>query len=205
MNHLENVCQWSCVAGSVRREKAMVGDIEIVILPNASSAVLNRLDVLLNMGVVKQALYGDKQQVRWGQTYRGMVYQSMLVEVFLCDMHNRGYQQWLRTGGRNKNTYVMSRLKDCKSPVRFSGGYGWHVSYESKHPDFNFELGYARLGKLHIPDEFTLYHLLGMKPIMPQYRDTNAYRVSLEPWVYCPDADELVAMYVPELKQKRMF
>jgi len=205
MNHLENVCRWHCVAGSIRREKAVVGDVEIVILPNTLSAVLNRLDILLEMGVVDKALYGEKKQSRWGDTYRGMIYQGQLVEVFICDEHNRGYVQWLRTGAGEKNTYVMSRMKACKSPVRFSGGYGWHVSYDSKHPAFNFERGYARLAKLHIPDEETLYHLLRMPVVPPKFRETKTYQEWLWSWVYCPDAEKLVEMYVPELKQGRLF
>lgn len=203
--HVDDVMAWHCVAGSIRRETATVGDIEIVVRPQLTVAFLNRLDVLVDSGVIRKAVYGKTRAHRWGEHYRGMVYRGKLVEVFLCDENNQGFIQWLRTGDGLKNTYVMSCLKQCSAPVRFDGGYGWHVSYTKSHADYDSGKGYAKLGKLIIPDEFTMYMLLGMKPIVPQHRVTTVYRKHLEPWVKCPEADVLEAMTVPVLKQKRLF
>jgi hypothetical protein len=182
-----------------------VGDIEIVIEPVVLSALLNRLDVLLEMGVIKQAPYGKLNSVRWGEKLRGCLYQDVKVEVFICDEHNRGYLLWLRTGDGNKNAYVMQRLKHCHAPVRFHEGYGWHVSYDSKHSYFDQILGYAKLGKLIIPDEFTMYYLLGMQPIPAKRRNEKTYRTHLGHWVDCPSAEELREISIPKLTQKRLF
>lgn len=203
--HLDDVTAWHCVAGSVRREKSMVNDIEIVVRPANKSALLNRLDVLVHSSVIEKARYGKQMTHRWGEFYRGMRYQGVLIEVFICDEHNQGYIQWLRTGEGVKNTYVMNRLIACHAPVRFNAGYGWHVSYDKKHANYDAELGYAKLGKLIIPNEYTLYFLLGMEPILPKFRTEKVYRRHLDKWVYCPDADVLEGLYVPELKQKRLF
>lgn len=203
--HMDDVIAWRCIAGSVRREKALVNDIEIVMRPNHLPTLLNRLDVLLDAGTIEKAVYGKKQTHRWGESYRGLMYQGMLIEVFICDVHNQGYIQWLRTGSGDKNTYVMQRLKHCHAPVRFSGGYGWHVSYDKKHRNYDAVLEYAKLGKLNLADEYTMYFVLGMEPIDPKRREIKTYRRYLEPWVSCQNADVLQALYVPELKQQKMF
>jgi len=194
------------IAGSIRRKKAMVGDIEIVVKceDDAQYQMWAVVDSLVNQGRVEKAEYGFKRSHRWGDRYRGMVYRDMLVEVFRADAHNWGYQLWLRTGGGEKNRYVMNRMKACQSPVRFADGYAWWVDYDSKHPNFDFDKGYARKGKLSVPDEATLYKLLGIHQVIePERRSVRVYQGFLHNWVYCPSAGELRSMLVDEDRPPR--
>jgi hypothetical protein len=175
----KDVTVYTCIAGSIRRKKESVGDIEIVVEPTTKAALLNRLDVMLANKTIKKAEYGEGSY-RWGENYRGLMFMKARIEVFCCDGDNRGYITWLRTGSAEKNTYVMTRLKEAKYPVRFADGYVWHVSYDKNHPMFDFEAGYAQLNKLSVPDEGVLYALLGMNMMPATQREEVFYRPFLE-------------------------
>lgn len=205
MSHLDGMLAYSCIAGSIRRGRALVGDAEVVIEPHNLSALWVRVDGLVNQGIIAKADYGAGQ-TRWGQAYRGVMYQGVKIELFVCDENNRGYITWLRTGAGQKNTYVMSQLKKHHSIIRMSGGYVWHVSYDKSHPAYKSADEFAKLGKLIVPDEFTLYWLLGMSPVEPAKREERAYRHALERGVYTPSVDEIQGIYSdPEPKQLSMF
>lgn len=204
MERLAGLLEYQCIAGSIRRGKPMVGDAEVVIEPKNLSAVWNRVEGLLNQGIISQADYGAGA-VRWGKTYRGLLYRGVKIELFVCDENNRGYVTWLRTGASQKNTYVMTRLKEHQSAVRMHGGYVWHVSYQKSVTGYSKDLGYAKLGKLIVPDEYTLYWLLGMDVVEPRLREELAYRSALERWVNTPSGDLLEALYVSEPKQMSLF
>ena len=195
LEYVRDVSAYACIAGSIRRKKETVGDIEIVIEPTSKAALLNRLDVMLNMGTIDQALYGEKEVPRWGDTYRGLLFMGWKIEIFTCDADNRGYITWLRTGSSDKNQYVVTKMKTGKYPVRFADGYAWHVSYDRKHPMFDVEAGYAKLNKLRVPDEVTVYHLLGM-PMMPvTQREEQFYAHYLEKGMKAPGEMDLKLMY----------
>ena len=176
------------IAGSIRRKKPSIGDIEIVCLPENRIELLNRLDMLEQDGTIKKALYGDKS--RWGDRLRGCIFQRMQVEVTIADKDNFGYQLWLRTGPGDKNKFVMTQMIIHKPPVRFGDGYAWHVKY-----DEDVAGGFRQLAKLHIPDEWKLYHILGMREILPWERTEQAYRRQIGRSIRHLPQDEIKAMY----------
>lgn len=195
LEYIRDVSAYSCIAGSIRRKKATVGDIEIVVEPTSKAALLNRLDVMLNMGTIEQALYGEKEFPRWGDTYRGLLFMGWKIEVFTCDADNRGYITWLRTGSADKNQFVVTKMKQQKYPVRFADGYAWHVSYDRNHPMFDVDAGYAKLNRLRVPDEMTVYHLLGL-PMMPvTQREASFYAVYLDKGMKSPTDFDLKQIY----------
>lgn len=206
MEYVRGVCIFAEIAGSVRRQKTSVSDIDIVLEPHNTAAIWNRIDNMLNSGTIKKAVYGDGK-FRWGENLRGVQFMGMKVEIHLCTPENRGYAYWLWTGEGDKNQYVMRQLIKHQSPIRFQDGFGWHVSYDQSHPQYNRGLGYAKIAKLNIPDEQSLYDLLGMPFIAPKNRNEITYRRYLERAINCPPAESIALRYaeIQPAKQGKLF
>lgn len=166
---LKPYCEEISIAGSVRREKDTIGDIELVALPGAN--LLTEMDKMIASGVFTKADYGGS--TRWGSTYRGVLYQGVKCEVFLYDEHNRGYIQWLRTGPGDANTQIMVELGRKRAPYRFIGGYCYYAKRWSKDEKDNW-FGEDR-ALIPVPDEKTLFTLLGMKYLEPEARTAERY------------------------------
>lgn len=196
IGRIQDVAAETHVVGSISRKVPTVGDIEIVVLPLRQPDFWNRIDVLLHMGSIQRAIYPDGTH-RWGDSYRGLMYAGHRIELFTCDAHNRGYITWLRTGPRDANVYVMSVLSRHKSQVRFEQGSGWEVTYEGDETIY--------LKRLSIPDEWTLFQLLGMPLIRADIRSQTVYARYLARGVNCPQ--HLSQYYAPldEPQQKRLF
>lgn len=190
LKHIEDVPGHYLLAGSIRRKRETVGDVEIVCLPDSRVGLLARLDRLEHESIVEKAIYGGN--TRWGDKLRGMVYRTMQVEVVIADSDNFGYQLWLRTGPGDKNRFVMSQMKYQRTPIRFDGGYGWHVEYIGS----SYE--YRKLHKLAIPDEWTLYHVLGMPEIQPWDRTELAYRRYIGRRIRPLPVEETEALYADD-------
>jgi len=161
-------CQKVSIAGSARRAKALVNDIEIVAQP-LGGALWWMLDELVSKGVIQKALYGDLSPThRWnGKKYRGLVYKNRRIEVFCADEHNYGYQLWLRTGPDNltdrANTFVVTQIK-YRAPFRLFEG---RVMFGSR--------------QLSIASEFDWFALLGLEFIHPEKRTESAYKALMKP------------------------
>jgi DNA polymerase/3'-5' exonuclease PolX len=150
------------ICGSIRRKRPQVGDIEIVALPEDRRVLLARLDRLVADGTFSKAQYGDNLAHRWGDTYRGLMFESMKVEVFCATPENIGFIRWLRTGPGDANTHVMTRMGQTNWPVRFRQGYAWHD-----------EGGQSR--KLDASTEELIFSYLGLNFIKPEDRALPAY------------------------------
>lgn len=180
-------CTYVNIAGSLRRRKETVGDIEIV--ARANPTLLPFLDGLVSRGEAAKAVYSDGRN-RWGNTYRGLDYQGMKCEIFLADKDNVGYQTWLRTGPGDANTYVMKFCSWKKSPYRAASGYWWHGDT-----------------KLSISTERQLFDMLGMRWLEPHERTEDAYMLMLEvrshKWGAMPPIAEVEP--VEEVVQPKLF
>jgi DNA polymerase/3'-5' exonuclease PolX len=164
MGLVDGTCSKIAVAGSTRRGKAMVNDVEIVAMPNGN-ALWDKLDSMVQKVVITKALYGDSSPTpRWnGKKHRGMIYKNRRIEVFCADENNWGYIYWLRTGPDNDtdraNTMVATQLKWANPyGIRLSEGV---ISWGSR--------------QLSIPDEHAWFQLLGLDFIPPNKRTTTAY------------------------------
>lgn len=157
------------IAGSIRRQKPDVGDIELVAL--ADDRLLKLTDQLLADGVVTKADYGGV--TRWGLRFRGMLYQGVKCELFIYDHNNRGFQTWLRSGPGDKNTRVMIELGKQKAPYRFKDGYCWYSRHWMKNSRDEWDADDKVL--IPCPDEATVYRLLGMPFIDPPQRTEDRY------------------------------
>lgn len=153
-------CERIEIAGSIRRGEPMVGDVEIVAI--AKDSLLPFTDDLVQRGIGAKALYGEKNTTRWGGKYRGVQYQGMKCELFIAEPDNYGATLWLRTGGGDKNKFVMQHLIRTNAPVRTSEGY-WHY----------------KGALVPTPEEQDVYDLLGLPFIPPAERTEQRYRALL--------------------------
>lgn len=186
-------------AGSFRRGKDTIGDVEVVIRAESAEPVLIRADDLINQRVITKATYGTTASHRWGDTYRGCLYQGVVFEIFLATKHNWGNTLWLRTGPGDGNQYVMQQLIKHRWPVRFKDGQLHHVQY---HGDGD---NYETVAALNVPDEFTFFTLIGMPYIVPSERDINRYRQYLGTTKHMPDVAYIRSLYRNEPRQLKLF
>lgn len=141
------------IAGSVRRGRSRPKDIEIVALPRQS--LLFWIDQLVRRQKLRKALYTDGRH-RWGEKYRGIEFHGMTVELYLARPDNWGYIFWMRTGPGAANQFVMAQK--MRSPFTVKDGT-WYWGDK----------------KLAIPDEHTLFKLLGLPYIRPDNRSQANY------------------------------
>lgn len=198
---LESCCTKIEIAGSLRREKETVGDIEIVCQPHNMPGLRNTLDTLVAEGTITKKLYrhADKNKKvtylpRWGDKLKCFVLADVTVELHIGDSHNFGYLYWLCTGPSDGNTFVMSKMAAEKSAIRFDKGYGWLCDYAGNTPVYQH--------KLHLPDEETLFKCLGMGFIRPLWRSEGVYKAE---WQGALPKYRLDEFRVREPRQQKLF
>lgn len=152
------------MAGSLRRLKATVNDIEIVTRPESRTLLRARLDTLIRDGICEAADYGDGTQ-RQGHKYAGLLFQGARIEIFSPTPENFGYIYWLRTGPAKGNEFVMKGLGNW--PIRFDDGSAWYTTYINGLKQLQY--------RLRVPDEETMFKLLGLAVIRPEHRSEAAY------------------------------
>ncbi|HYI66349.1 MAG TPA: hypothetical protein VEW95_05460 [Candidatus Limnocylindrales bacterium] len=140
---LRDSCERVEIAGSIRREKAMVADIEIVAMPKIETGdggdlwgtpvemdrlaerleYLRRHDIVTARDVDTHRRSGVVEtQHKLGDRYQALVYATLPVDLFIV----RDPDQWglifaLRTGPGDWNTRLVT---DCKRYLRrVEGGY----------------------------------------------------------------------------------
>lgn len=188
---LADCCTSIEIAGSLRRGKATVGDIELVAQEKAPAALKHRLEYLLHIDkTIRKARY-DNGKYRWeGTKYYGFTpadQPDIKLEVFLCQPDNWGYITWLRTGPGDANTIVMKHLSFKQWNVRFKDGLAWHVMYDGRMPVY--------INQLAVPDEGTLFRLIGIPYIDPADR-TGRYLQNALKYQQRPDSRWLESLYV---------
>jgi hypothetical protein len=156
---IRDECERVEIAGSIRRGKAEVHDAELVVIPRAGLWPL--LDKLVAQGVIGKAVYSDGKH-RWGEKQRGVAVDGVMVEIFTADAINWGYQLWLRTGPGPANTHVMKwRSFTIRSATwEARGGYIYDI---------------ASWTRLIVPDEATMFTILGVAYLPPHERTLELY------------------------------
>lgn len=111
------------VAGSVRRRKPEVGDIEHVVIPRFGvvrmagemfptdgSLMLARLDALVEAGTLTKSVYPNGSH-RWGEKYRGVDLHGRRHELFFAEPRNWGAILAIRTGPADYSQRLVTQLK----------------------------------------------------------------------------------------------
>ena len=119
--------QWH-TAGSVRRMRPEVKDIEHVVeptwgtvlgndmfrTPKTVNLLFHRLDELLLDGKVEKAIYIDKnnrETFRWGEKYRGVWYGGIKHEIFTAHENTFGAILAIRTGPADLSKRLVTMIK----------------------------------------------------------------------------------------------
>ncbi len=186
VNELSPLCEDIQIAGSLRREKEQIGDVEIVARPSHVGRFWALVDGWVNTGRVSKALYGASN--RWGEKYRGIIFHDIRFEIFLGDAINWGYQLALRTGPTEANTYVMQLRAYHNVPFHADDGYWW---VEGR--------------KIAVPDEAEMFRLWGFDRVpAPSERTLVLYQRTMRrsrwatTWTFAEEAK-------PTITQESLF
>lgn len=162
LEKLSPYCERIEFAGSIRRKKQMVGDIEIIAIPkydfqndlfgNNTSKMMRLNSYLREIGV-RLIKNGDRYKQFTFETKRGYTYQ---VDLFLQDEETWGINYMIRTGSADFSRKMVTAIS--------RGGYV---------PD-DLRVAGARLWRgdepLETRTELSLFEAYGMKFIEPENR-----------------------------------
>ena len=168
MEHLSSYCQEILVAGSIRRRKADVGDIELLCISKVTSSQDMFGGLATNLYALDDALEdmtrdGDLLRKRlnkvghptFGPSNKLLIHvpTGIPVDVFSASEKNWGMGLVVRTGPREFNVRMMARFKELGMRGHAYGGVTDRDGSE-----------------LECPDETTVFRLLGWSWIPPEER-----------------------------------
>lgn len=99
---LEPYCERIEIAGSIRRVKEIVKDIEIVLIPKQANKLFN----VLGMHLLKTT--GSINYIKNGDKYKQFFYQGIKVDMFIASQDNWGYIFAIRTGSAEYSHNVLA-------------------------------------------------------------------------------------------------
>lgn len=181
MDGLTPSCSWIQLAGSLRRQKAMIGDVEIVAVCT-DGRLYEALDARLADGKIAHL-----PKKRWGQKLRSFLYADIQFDLFIQpDPQTLGVNFLIRTGSAEFSHKMVTK--------RSLGGW---------MPDC-YTVKDARVWQgetaLHTPNELDVFALWGMAYVEPQQR-TDEYTPTLAP-IVAPEKPKPViverAIYLPD-------
>jgi DNA polymerase/3'-5' exonuclease PolX len=159
------------VAGSVRRRKEWVSDIEHVVVPamepprqasmfgdgEPTNKLWQWLEHVVMQGRTVMAQYVDRNgriTNRWGSLYRGVQHDGWKHEIFTADEMNLGAQLLIRTG-----------------PAQFSHSFVGHLLAGGRYRQRDgYLIGRSTGAAVPVPDERTYFQLAGLAWIEPEDR-----------------------------------
>jgi DNA polymerase/3'-5' exonuclease PolX len=169
-------------AGSVRRGKPEVSDVEHVVIPNFGdmpggglfadrvNLLFHRLDELERKGTVTKHVYGNSPtgapSYRWGDKYRGVDFRGFNHEFFTADAQNWGAVLLIRTGPARFSQQFVDRFN-------LRGMYRQHLGYlrRVKHPALHRDDESDTDGEIiPVPDEETYFRMAEMEFVKPEDR-----------------------------------
>lgn len=163
---LEPACERIEIAGSIRRGKAWVTDIEIVAIPKMETVArdlfgnpVRRRDLLSDTcGMLRDAgVLADRLDVQgrpaWDAKYKRMLYRGVAVDLFAATPDNWGLILLLRTGPAEFNRRLVS-----------SKSFGGYLPFGFMVNDGSLWIGSERVPTPEERDVFNLINLPWMEP-----------------------------------------
>lgn len=176
-------CERIEIAGSLRRKRPMIGDIEIVAIPTLHRVSLldgdeasydnllhSYLDRLLLAGHIEKRLNKRGHPIAWGERFRAFSLQSLRgdrygVDLFMCDQATWANTLTIRTGSAEFSAWLVRQQQAggaCPPDMQFRDSRLWR--------DGNM---------LDTPDEASIFTELGLPYIAPERRDDNLWLIDL--------------------------
>lgn len=182
------------VAGSIRRQVSTVKDCEIVYQPTVSAPRF--FENAKQSRLIIPHIYDDNKG-RWGDKFKGFVFEGLRIEAFAADDWNWGAVALIRTGPGPANTDLM--IATARTNYRFKEGYLWYATdWWLKH-DGTWESKTKR--RVKVTEEQTLFELMGVHYVYPWERTDNLYKGRK----LFPNAPDESLMDEPEMVQGEMF
>jgi DNA polymerase/3'-5' exonuclease PolX len=164
-------CERVEVAGSLRRRKAEVGDIEIVVIPRmearvvkqatlfdpAQTAPYSALWACLD-GWLAEERIGHTPTKAWGDLYRRFLFgrgkEPYQVDVFACTAENWGNTLLIRTGNSEFSQFMVTpQAKRGALPDGFAHSGGWLYQHGRPVPVHEEAEWFALCGLPFVPPE----------------------------------------------------
>lgn len=168
LGFLMEYCERVAIAGSIRRGKPMVRDIELVV--QAREGVLDRrCDELLRLGVFTKRTKSNGALLSWGSRYKAAWYADVPVDIFIVLPDRQwGPTMLIRTGPGDANRVLVTqqgiRNGDdnygiLPKVMRFSEGRIW-----------------AHTLAMNTPEEEDVFRCVGLPWIAPHKRSVEEYQ-----------------------------
>lgn len=153
-------CERIAIAGSLRRQRAQIGDIEIVALPRRAVDLFGQADLKRPSALDEFLKEKGVQLAKDGPLYKQFRYGGLNVDLFLpASAAHWGCIYTIRTGSHEFNLWLMN-VASPRAGVRFeSGRLLRRLS------------GVA----LDTPEEVDVFTALRLPFITPQMRDDNRW------------------------------
>lgn len=181
------------IAGSVRRRKPEVKDIEIVVVPRwkreddltslfSETVNVNHLFQWAQHSNVKWIKTGVTEVVPWtikpdGKYWRGLLPSGIKLDLFLARPENFGLIYVLRTGPADFSAALLGHAKR-RTPYQSESSYFDEHGLKGEPESYLVERkSGARVGT---PEEADVFELLGLVPLQPWERK-GAYSVRRKP------------------------
>lgn len=163
---LRPTCQQIEIAGSIRRKRPMVGDIEIVAIPHYLRNIFqqvdytqpSQLDLFLEEKGVNLLVGGKMYKKGQREKQKRFMYKGVQVDLFLVVPENWGIIYTIRTGSAEFSKWLVTSRQDggaMPHGLKSDGGYlqrwdndQWHII-----PTLTEESVFEALGLTYIPTD----------------------------------------------------
>lgn len=152
-------CQRIEIAGSLRRKRPMIGDIEICAIPKRPRNLLGEelRDQDTELDLFLSGRLGDGL-IKNGRKYKQFRYGRFTVDLFLPAPETWGSIYFIRTGSHEWNLWVM-RTAAPSAGMKFEGGYLYDKAWN----------------QIVAAEEEDVFEALGLPFVPPQMRDDNQW------------------------------
>jgi DNA polymerase/3'-5' exonuclease PolX len=160
---LAPVCERVLIAGSLRRQKEEVGDLELVVLPK-TEAILDLFGEPCGERSLLDDALADIAPVRTkdGERYKQFMWEGMPVDLFIATRDTWGCVATIRTGSADFTRWLVTSRRQggaCPSHLNFKEGRLW--------------LGETAL---ETPEELDVFDALNQRWIEPIERIAGRWR-----------------------------
>lgn len=156
---LEPECERIAIAGSLRRKKKTIGDVEIVLIPKPAHDLFDG-EVFGSMRIEAAIIRQEVELIKNGQFLKTFeLPDGLKFEIYLTTPEKWGCIFTIRTGSADFSHKLVTKRRDggfCPSNLHFKDGRIWNGDQV-----------------LDTPEEIDVFNALNMEWIEPELREVN--------------------------------